>query len=606
MNTHTTNNTVYAHLGRVTAAALIVLGILATWLYTGIVTSATAAENTYYTASPTSWFGPIGIEGQVLEGQVLGVRGIAVNENTGYVYVTEFASGSTNRVQVFDAEGKYLTQISGSETPAGSFGFVLWVAIDNSSGATKGDVYIYDGGNDVIDVFDQNGKYLRQIASGGVYEGGIAVDGSGDVWAAEANGNVHEFTSNGELVTQFQINVGSYTGSIAVDSSNYIYACCAAGSQKNLILKYQSNGKELATVGRIHTGILAVDQVTHDVFANVFTANQDEGGFDVIERFGQFGEPYEIAEKFGAGEPKSSEEEGIGRNGAIAINGKTGTIYVAGTSAGGYEIAVFEAQHPAVPVLGALVPAAAVTRTTATLADNLNPRHNHVTYQFEYGATSNYGQYTSVVNAPQGGKEETIEESVKGLTPGTTYHYALIASDSKGTVTGPDQTFTTSSPTPPTVSTGGASNVTLTTATLTGLIDPMGLETSYVLELGTDNTYGTSIDGEVGASSENTTINVPLIGLAPETTYHYRFVGINSDGRVYGQDQTFTTPVYSHPIVLPNAEPLLAVPAIAFPTETANTGKPIATKKTKTKKHKSRRHSRHNRTRGKRTTPRKK
>jgi hypothetical protein len=39
---------------------------------------------------------------------------------------------------------------------------------------------------------------------------------------------------------------------------------------------------------------------------------------------------------------------------------------------------------------------------------------------------------TTPVNAPQGGKEETVVQPLKGLTPGTTYHYALIASDSTG------------------------------------------------------------------------------------------------------------------------------------------------------------------------------
>jgi hypothetical protein len=108
-----------------------------------------------------------------------------------------------------------------------------------------------------------------------------------------------------------------------------------------------------------------------------------------------------------------------------------------------------------------------------------------------------------------------------------------------------------------------ASDITLTTALLTGQIDPRGLESSYVVEVGTDTTYGTSIAGEVGAASENVTISIPVIELAPGSTYHYRFVAVNPDGRVYGPDQTFSTPAYEHPIVLPTVEPLLSVPASA-------------------------------------------
>jgi hypothetical protein len=102
------------------------------------------------------------------------------------------------------------------------------------------------------------------------------------------------------------------------------------------------------------------------------------------------------------------------------------------------------------------------------------------------------------------------------------------------------------------------------------MIDPEGLETSYELDFGTDMTYGTSIYGEAGASAEPTELSVPLQNLAPGATYHYRIVAINSDGRTYGADQTFTTPAYSAPIVLPSALPLIGAPSIAFPTETGS------------------------------------
>jgi hypothetical protein len=106
---------------------------------------------------------------------------------------------------------------------------------------------------------------------------------------------------------------------------------------------------------------------------------------------------------------------------------------------------------------------------------------------------------------------------------------------------------------------------------VSGTIDPEGLETSYELDFGTDTTYGTSIYGEAGASAEPIELSVPLKNLAPDATYHYRIVAINSDGRAYGADQTFTTPAYSAPIVLPSALPLLSTPSIAFPVETGTT-----------------------------------
>jgi phosphodiesterase/alkaline phosphatase D-like protein len=240
-----------------------------------------------------------------------------------------------------------------------------------------------------------------------------------------------------------------------------------------------------------------------------------------------------------------------------------------------------------------------VTRSAVTITGTINPEGQDTRYYFQYGQTSAYGQNAPSVQGEDAGKGAvafTVAVRLTGLVPNTLYHYRLLAVNTGGVIvaTGTDQTFTTGEPTPPTVAGENASNITLTTATLSALVDPVGLEADYVLEIGTDTTYGTSIAGEAGASSEETVIEVPIVELAPSTTYHYRFLAINPDGRVYGTDNTFTTPVYEHPIVLPNAEPLLSVPTIAFPAETVNTAKPKTkkskTKNTKNKKHKKSKH----------------
>jgi hypothetical protein len=250
-------------------------------------------------------------------------------------------------------------------------------------------------------------------------------------------------------------------------------------------------------------------------------------------------------------------------------------------------------------------PAQEIARTAGTLTGTVDPAGLETTYYYQYGTTTAYGQNAPIIQgvkllAAHGATPVPVR--IVNLAPGTLYHYRIVATNTDGTTYSPDETFTTGAPTPPSITTGPANNITLTTATLTGLIDPMGLETSYVLELGTDTNYGTSISGEVGANSETIPIDIPVIQLAPSTTYHYRFLAINPDGRIYGQDQTFTTPVYEHPIILPTTEPLLSVPTIAFPTETTNTSKPATNKKTKTKKHKHTKHTKHTKTKNKKTT----
>ncbi len=228
-----------------------------------------------------------------------------------------------------------------------------------------------------------------------------------------------------------------------------------------------------------------------------------------------------------------------------------------------------------------------ITRTTATLPGTVNPEGLETSYYYQYGTTTSYGGNSPSIQGVSAGSGTAAVPApigIRGLLPATTYHYRLAATNADGTTYSEDKTFTTAPPTPPTASTGGASNVTLTTATVAGTIDPEGLETSYELDLGVDATYGTSIYGEAGSGDTPTEITVPLQNLAPDSTYHYRMVAINSDGRVAGTDRTFTTPAYSNPIVQPSGLPLLQTPAIAFPTETKNTAKPSVKKHKKPKR----------------------
>jgi hypothetical protein len=228
--------------------------------------------------------------------------------------------------------------------------------------------------------------------------------------------------------------------------------------------------------------------------------------------------------------------------------------------------------------------AQSITRTTATLPGTVNPEGLETSYYYQYGTTTSYGGNAPSIQGVSAGSGLAAVPApigIGGLVPATTYHYRLVATSADGTTASPDMTFTTAPPTPPTVSTGAASNITLTTATVAGTINPEGLETSYELDLGSDTTYGTSIYGEAGSANTSTQVTVGLQNLAPGSTYHYRIVAINSDGRTYGADRTFTTPAYGNPIVQPFTLPLIATPAIAFPTETANTGKPNAKRPTR-------------------------
>ena len=89
-----------------------------------------------------------------------------------------------------------------------------------------------------------------------------------------------------------------------------------------------------------------------------------------------------------------------------------------------------------------------------------------------------------------------------------------------------------------------ASDVTETTGTLNGVLDPNGLETSYRFEYGTTTSYGTDIpvpDAPAGSGTAIKTVSEAIGGLSPATVYHYRLLATNSAGTVASEDRTFTT-----------------------------------------------------------------
>lgn len=115
----------------------------------------------------------------------------------------------------------------------------------------------------------------------------------------------------------------------------------------------------------------------------------------------------------------------------------------------------------------------------------------------------------------------------------------------------------------PTVVTLDATAVTSSTATLNGTINPNGLSSTYHFEWGTSTSYGTSTPTlSAGSGTSNVSVNAPLTGLTAGTTYHFKLVGVNSDGTTNGSDKTFT----------PGAAAVTTTAATAITATTATSG----------------------------------
>ena len=90
----------------------------------------------------------------------------------------------------------------------------------------------------------------------------------------------------------------------------------------------------------------------------------------------------------------------------------------------------------------------ATTASSATVEGSVAPNRNAVSMcVFQYGTSATYGAEVSCAQsvAGEGSTPTTVTAALTGLTPGTTYHYRVIATNADGTSYGLDRTFTTSS-----------------------------------------------------------------------------------------------------------------------------------------------------------------
>jgi hypothetical protein len=123
------------------------------------------------------------------------------------------------------------------------------------------------------------------------------------------------------------------------------------------------------------------------------------------------------------------------------------------------------------------------------------------------------------------------------------YHHLLISLAFAFAFALPVSTAEAASSAAPSASTGGVANVTYSSATLDGSVDPRGGETNYVFQYGPTRSYGSQTPLSPAGNGANTIkVSQAVSGLQPLTTYHYRIVATGPAGTTKGDDRTFTTP----------------------------------------------------------------
>ena len=178
---------------------------------------------------------------------------------------------------------------------------------------------------------------------------------------------------------------------------------------------------------------------------------------------------------------------------------------------------------------------------SATLNGSLDPHGLPTTVFFQYDTTTSYG-LTTVIQNRTGNTYGNISANISGLMANTTYHFRIVATNSAGTRMGGDRIFTTLTATgPPVVTTDSATNITVTSATLNGSLNPHGVTTMVNFQWGTTTSYGRSTPMQTQTGNTYRNMSANISGLTTRTTYHFRIVATNSAGTRFGADRTFRT-----------------------------------------------------------------
>jgi hypothetical protein len=478
--------------------------------------------------------------------------GVAVNPVTHgiYAYQGELQLPSGN-------EG---TPKMSTFTSAGALGssFNPGASVPSLAADPSGRVYFPDLLTNTVKIFSSAGAPEGTVTCTGC-PGGAFDEPKGA--ALDSTGNLYVVDIGGERVTKFKPSGGSYIYDSVLQSG----------------------------AGAVAVG---VDPGSDDVFVGELGAN----GYHVVA-FDASGTQFD---DFGAG-VFGSPEAGPRGAGQIAVNATTRKVYVTDPSESGNVIRVFQrlASIPA-PSASTSSPSP-LGQVGATLKGIVNPKgHGLLDCHFEYTDDADFDAngFDHAVSAPclfkpGGTANASVTAAVSGLTPQMSYDYRLVVTSNGGTAEGDPVMFTTLPPFPPDVTTGSASAITQTKATVGGTVNARGGPISnchfeYTNEgefqkSGFDDATSVPCSSTPSGTS-NASVSAKLTGLVAGTAYRFRLVATNNSGTSTGQDRAFsasaetcaTNPTVCPPPEVPPVSPAPSpLPPLASPPPTQPAKKPL-------------------------------
>ena len=191
-----------------------------------------------------------------------------------------------------------------------------------------------------------------------------------------------------------------------------------------------------------------------------------------------------------------------------------------------------------VPTISATATVTSITGTTATSGGTISTDGGATvtTRGLVWGTSSGASTYSVTTGTGAG----TFTSSLTGLSVATTYFVRAFATNSVGTVYGPEVSFAT--PTTATLSSTITSTITITSAILGGVLSSNGGATTTVgIMYSTSSSFGTSTSTTINSNAIAGTYTTTITGLSGATSYYAKSYATNTAGTTYGPTISFTT-----------------------------------------------------------------
>jgi hypothetical protein len=415
--------------------------------------------------------------------------GVAVDDANGDVYV---ADAKKKRIDAFEpvvVGGELSGEVESKPWESTAVPSPEAIAVDNSGESTdpsSGDIYVVSNEKTIYKL-DPAGKEVDAIKTPGGSAAakkfaaikGVAVDTEGHVFVYQENGKIFRFDDGltNEEVSEETAPESNGRPAFAVDAEGNFYVGdkgeAGASNLQSEILREANKEYEETRVGEGEpffavvaklakgTGQILVPALDYEFAGAVAVNPQDEAANEVDERDDTY-----VVNVAGAGSEKTSTvaefapESGSHENGtliqrfgaaglrdgdAIAVDGKTGTVYVADAASASDEVDVFELEKPGAPAVeSATAESSVITPGTEILRAGIGPTGADTDYYFEYGTspctTASACSESSPVNVGEGFGAHAASVELSGLQSGT-YYYRAVAQNSHGKIQSVERTF---------------------------------------------------------------------------------------------------------------------------------------------------------------------